>query len=71
MRVGSPLRWEGDCGAERDSEVPAGGREGSLLPERKLVEARERSGGEIRCICAAGKTLERRKPKRGSAVGDA
>jgi hypothetical protein len=39
MRVGSPLRWEGDCGAERDSGVQVGGREGSLLPERRLAES--------------------------------
>ena len=71
MRVGSPLRWEGDCGAERDSEVQVGGRNGSLLPGDRPAEARERSGGEIRCICAAGQTLKRRKPKRGSAAGDA
>jgi hypothetical protein len=72
VKVGSPLRREGDRGVVRYSEARAGQRLGGFGLRDRVWSKRAR-GAAAKSVAAmlAGQTLRRRKPMRGSAAGEA
>jgi hypothetical protein len=70
IRVGRPLRREGDRGRERDSEVQGRSEsfEASASGKDGRSQARERSGGEIRCISAVEVDPREEKAQEGTGL---